>query len=210
MFCTRFERASRLLAPIDTPAVRTRCPTSAICLQLASFLAGREHDATPTPTVSHPLLSVPVGLLEGDHEPGHECYESECQPRRPRCKALPNPPPQLAELITERCPPFRFEDRNFVVVVTAICGKRPECRLALAAGVFELRPNVLPAKFLFAALVVACDLVHEEFRDEATSPAFRTVVQPKRWRSILAARIVWPRRLRICVLGLSGWTRVVF
>ena len=87
--------------------------------------------------MNHPLLSVPVGLLERDHEPGHECHEAECQPRRPRCETPPEPPPQLAELITEGYPPFRFEDRNFVV---------------------------------------ACDLVHEAFRDEATGPALRTVV----------------------------------
>jgi hypothetical protein len=98
--------------------------------------------------------------------------------------------PQLAELITEGCPLFRFEDRDFVVVIAPLCGKRPECRLALAASVFELCSDVLAAEFLLAALVVACDLVHEEFRDEATSPAFQTVVQPERWRSILAARIV--------------------
>jgi hypothetical protein len=75
----------------------------------------------------------------------------------------PAPLPQLAELITERRSPFRFEDRDFIVVVAAICGKRPECRLALAAGVFELCPDVLAAELLLAALVVACDLVHEEF-----------------------------------------------
>jgi len=103
------------------------------------------------------------GLLECDNEPGHECNEYKCQPRRSRCETPPAPLPQLAELITEGCPPFRFEDRDFVVVIAAICGKRPECRLALAAGVFELCPDVLAAEFLLAALVVACDLVHEEF-----------------------------------------------
>ena len=133
-------------------------------LHLASLVPGRQ-EAGRHPqhrTVSHPLLSVPVGLLECDHEPGHECHESECQPRRPRCETPPEPPPQLAELITEGCPSFRFEDRDFVVVIAAIRGRRSECRLALAAGVFELRPDVLAAKFSLAALVVACDLVHEE------------------------------------------------
>ncbi|MXR43122.1 hypothetical protein GRX01_17475 [Halobaculum sp. WSA2] len=66
-------------------------------------------------------------------------------------------------MITEGCPPFRFEDRDFVVVVAAICGKRPEYRLALAAGVFELCPDVLAAELLLAALIVAGDLVHEKF-----------------------------------------------
>jgi len=48
------------------------------------------------------------GLLNCDHEPGHECTEYECQPRRPHCEPPPEPPPQLAELTTEGCPLFRF------------------------------------------------------------------------------------------------------
>jgi hypothetical protein len=90
------------------------------------------------------------GLLEPDHEAGHECHESECQPRHPRYETPPEPLSQPAKLTTEGCPPFRFEDRDFIVVVAAICGKRPERRLALAAGVFELCPNVLAALILFA------------------------------------------------------------
>ena len=107
--------------------------------------------------MSHPSLSVRVGLLECGHEPGHECHEYERQPRRPRCETPPEPPPQPAELITEGRPPFRFEDRDFVVVVAAIRGQRSECRLALAAGVSELRPDVLAAEFLLTTLVVTRD-----------------------------------------------------
>jgi hypothetical protein len=66
-------------------------------------------------------------------------------------------------LITEGCPPLRFEDRDFVVGVATTCGKRPECRLTLAAGAFELCPDVLAAEILLAPFVVACDLVHETF-----------------------------------------------
>ena len=119
------------------------------------------------------------GLLEPDQEGGHECHESECQQRHPRYETPPEPLSQPAKLTTEGCPPFRFEDRDFIVVVAAICGKRPERRLALAAGVFELCSDVLAAELLLAALVVARDLLHKEFRDESTVPTLRTVVHPR-------------------------------
>jgi hypothetical protein len=57
-------------------------------------------------------------------------------------------------LITKGCSPFRFEDRDVVVEIAPVCGKRPECRQALTAGVFELCTDMLAAEFLLAALVV--------------------------------------------------------
>lgn len=98
-----------------------------------------------------------------------------------------NPPTQPSELIPEGRLPFRFQDVDLVVVVAPICGKRPKCRLALAAHELEFRANVLAAELPLAALIVARHLVHEKFRDEASCPTFGTSRHLQRWRAVLSA-----------------------